>query len=63
MGSGVGLAVVSNELEAAEHLADGEETEALSSDNCTGSHGRGINAGGDGGGLRSGGGVGGRAGG
>lgn len=63
----VGLAVVADDLEAANHLADGEETEALGGDHGTGGDGSGVDARGQVGGLRSGsgrrGGAGGRGGG
>ena len=35
MGGSVGLAVVTDELEAADHLANGEEAEALSEENTS----------------------------
>lgn len=35
VGGGVGVAVVADELEAADHLADGEEAEALSEEDTS----------------------------
>lgn len=55
----VGLAVVADDLEAANHLADGEETEALGGDDGTGGDGSGVDARGQVGGLSSGSGRGG----
>lgn len=65
MVSGVAVAVVPDNLEAAEHLADGEEAEALGGDDAAGDE-RGLvqvaEALGDGRGLLGGGGGGGRGG-
>lgn len=47
----VGLAVVADDLEAADHLADGEEAEALGSDDGTGGQSSGVDARGNVGGL------------